>query len=156
MRPNTATASGTDSFEPNPETVSDDATVVILDPSLVFPENDAVDFKNRDVYFKFVSRNPEDMLITQIEISWPDHINGDLRTIKLGKNTIWTGSVEVGPAIFLEADFSGPESNRILEAGQKEKLRFTFRNRPVADPSVFEYTFVVTFEDGTDVSITTP
>jgi hypothetical protein len=154
--PNTATASGTDSFEPNPETVSDDATVEIVDPSLVFPEDDAVDFKNRDVWFKFVSKNPEDMLITQIEISWPNDVNGALTRIQLGDYTIWTGN-EAGPtAIIFEIDFTGSESDRILEAFQKEKLRFTFENRPVADPDDVEYTFVVTFADGTDVSITTP
>jgi hypothetical protein len=153
--PNTATASGTDSFEPNPETVSDDAVVEIVDPSLVFPENDAVDSKNRDVYFKFVSLNPEDMVITQIEIIWPEDDNGALTRIQLGKNTIWTGS-EAGPtAIIYEADFTGSVGDRTLEALQKEKLRFTFENKPVADPDFTKYTFVVTFADGTDVSITT-
>ena len=54
-----------------------------------------------------------------------------------------------------QADFTGPESNRVLEALQKEKLRFRFENKPVADPDLVEYTFVVTFGDGSDLSITT-
>jgi hypothetical protein len=82
-------------------------------------------------------------------------VNGTLTQIMLGKNTFWTGS-EAGPtATVLEADFVGRESDRILEALQSEKLRFTFENRPVADPALVEYTFVVTFSDGSDVSITT-
>ena len=154
--PNAATASGTDSFESNPETVSDSDIVEIVDPALVFPEYDAVDFKNRDVYFKFVSENPEDMVIAQIEITWPNDVNGALTRIDLGKNTIWSGS-EAGPtAIIYEADFTGSEVDRTLEALQKEKLRFTFENKPVADPDLVKYVFVVTFADGTDVSITTP
>jgi uncharacterized repeat protein (TIGR01451 family) len=156
--PNAGTAVGWDSFGPDDSTnvTSDEVSVEIVDPSLVFPEFDAVDSKNRDVYFKFVSENPEDMLITQIEIAWPNDVNGALTRIMLGKGTIWTGS-EAGPmAIIYEAGFTGRESDRVLEALQKEKLRFTFENRPVADPDLVEYTFVVTFADGTDVSITTP
>ena len=155
--PNIASAAGWDSFEPNPETVqSEDAMVLIVDPSLVFPEDDAVDFKNRDVYFKLVSENPEDMVITQIEIVWPVVPNGALKQIMLGKNTIWTGSESEGTAVIYEAGFTGSVSDRTLEALQKEKLRFSFENKPVADPDLVKYVFVVTFADGTDVSIVTP
>ena len=54
------------------------------------------------------------------------------------------------------SEFTGTEADRVLEALQKEKLRFSFENRPVADPGIASYTFVVTFADGTDVSIKTP
>jgi hypothetical protein len=173
--PNIATATGTDSF--GAESVSDEAVIEIVDPSLVFPENDAVDFKNRDVYFKFVSRNPEDMLITEIEIRWPElSSNGALRSIRFGKDTLWTGNeagtVEVdkwgrkviisddgyttdNAGVIIDADgiFSSQESARLLEALQKQKLRFSFANRPVDDPSFYHYSFIVTFADGTDVSV---
>jgi hypothetical protein len=129
----------------------------------VFPEDDAVDYKNRDVYFKFVSKNPEDMVIVGIEISWPIEPNGALTRIQLGKNTLWSGNEAGGDpnntgkvkAVFEEADLTGSEADRTLEALQKEKLRFSFENRPVADPGEVEYTFVVIFADGTDVSIKT-
>ncbi len=160
---NLADAVGTDSFGPDDSTAvtSEDVWVEIVDPSLVFPEDDAVDFKNKDVWFKFVSKNPEDMVIAQIEIIWPEDggNNGELRTIKLGKNTIWSGN-EAGAsvtnglqAVIFEAAFSGSELDRTLEAFEKEKLRFTFENRPVTDPARIRYSFIVTFADGTDVSV---
>jgi uncharacterized repeat protein (TIGR01451 family) len=163
--PNQGSAIGTDSFGPDSSTnvTSNTATVTIMDPSLVFPENDAVDFKNRDVYFKLVSKNPEDMLITQVEVSWPWTTNGNLTTVALGKNTIWTGNAagtldpnNLANNKLVITAFTGQQSSRILQALQKEKLRFTFAKRPVADPDRVEYTFIVTFADGTDVSITTP
>jgi hypothetical protein len=162
---NTATVDWLDSE--GEHSASDTATVEIVDPSLVFPEEDAVEFKNRDVYFKFVSLNPEDMVITQIEVTWPVDQNGDLTNLMLGKSTIWSGSLPGATAIVCDANpcasgdepdavFTGDERDRTLEALEKEKLRFTFENKPVADPALYPYTFVVTFADGTDVSISTP
>jgi hypothetical protein len=111
--------------------------------------------KNCDVFFKLTSSNADDMPISQIELTWPRDVNGALTQIQLGKNRLWVGS-ESGPSvIILENELTGNESRRTLEALQKEKLRFTFENRPVADPDALEYTFVVTFADGTDASITT-
>ena len=167
--PNTASSAGTDSFGQDNDT-SAPVSVEIVDPTLVFPENDAVSSKNRDVYFKFVSLNPEDLLITTIEVTWPQDVNGTLDRIQLGKSTIWTGSTEGdnpgSSSKFIIEDldgsggssdeFTGQESDRILEALQKEKLRFTFKERPVADPASSVYVFYVEFDDGTQVAITTP
>ena len=79
--PNTASATGTDLFGQgeSKDVTSTEMSVKIVDPSLVFPENDAVDFKNREAWFKFVSKNPEAMVIKQIEISFPEAINGTRR-----------------------------------------------------------------------------
>jgi uncharacterized repeat protein (TIGR01451 family) len=161
--PNSARAVGSDSLplDGSTDVMSAEVSVEIVDPSLVFPEDDAVDFKNKDVWFKFVSKNPEDMVISQVEIIWPENgeQNGNLKTIKLGKSTIWSGDedgtlVATGlQVVILETDFSGSELDRTLEALEKEKLRFTFKNRPVTDPGLLRYTFVVTFADGTDVSV---
>lgn len=149
--PNTGTATGQDSF--GKETVSDDASVQITAPSGV--SLGEVSFKNRDVFFRLNNVSSKDVLITQIEITWPEDVNGALTRIQLGQSTIWTGS-ETGPtAIFMEADFTGQQSNRLLQALQSEKLRFTFANRPVADPATTPYTFVVTFGDETDMLLTT-
>jgi hypothetical protein len=95
------------------------------------------------------------MLITQIDITWPEHVNGALTQIQLGKNTIWRGKEAGSRAAFREGDFTGQESDRLLQALQSDKLRFTFVNKPVADPATTEYTFGVTFSDGTGVLLTT-
>ena len=151
--PNTATATGTDSDGTRTVT-STVISVEIVDPALVILEDASVGFKNRDVFFKLVSANPHDMLITQIGLTWPEG-NGALTRIRHGTTTIWTGTETGSAAMIFEGDFIGVEGWRILEALEKAKLRFTFENSPVADPDFTEYTFVVTFADGTEVPITT-
>jgi uncharacterized repeat protein (TIGR01451 family) len=148
---NTGTATGGDSS--GEETVNDNASVQIAAPSEVSSGESS--FKNRDVFFRLHSVSGQDMLITQIDITWPEHVNGALTQIQLGKNTIWRGKEAGSRAAFREGDFTGQESDRLLQALQSDKLRFTFVNKPVADPATTEYTFVVTFSDGTGVLLTT-
>ena len=76
---------------------------------------------------------------------------------------MWSGNLE-GPTLIFCVDACEPDTLELdgvltaatLEALSREKLRFSSANRPVADPSTEAYTFVVTFADGTDVSINTP
>ncbi|MCP3961578.1 MAG: hypothetical protein GY719_27365, partial [bacterium] len=86
------------------------------------------------------------LVIDRIHIEWPP-INGNLKKIKLGSQTVWTGNLPPYQATLTADDLD--ELPR-LAPGQKRPLRFIFQR--VVDKSPEFYTIDVDFAQGCGIS----
>ncbi|WP_420643505.1 DUF7507 domain-containing protein [Candidatus Leptofilum sp.] len=141
--PNTATATGADSF--GTETVSDDATVTI-EPGITI---DRLQLKGKRLTARLTNYTGEPKEIVDIEITWPES-NGDLIKVWLTygntSDVIWSG--DAAPSIVLLDVTDLGWNGGTLFTGEAI-LRFDFRNK--VDSS--GYTIRVNFADGTFLDI---
>ncbi len=138
--PNTATATGEDSF--GTETVSDDATVTIT-PGITI---DKLQTNGKRLTVRLTNFTGEDKVIEDISIEWPDS-NGNLTKIRLDDVTTWTGA-EAPPDALLDATDSGWSGGTLMTG--EAILRFDFKNKVDKDGP---YVIRVNFTDGTFLDI---
>jgi len=137
--PNTADATGTDSF--GTETVSDSATLTV-EPGIRL---DRIQTNGKRVTVRLTNFTGEDKEIASVEAIWPSG-NGNLKKVSLSGTTVWSGS-EAPTSIVLDSSVSG--WNGATLATGDGILRFDFTNRSQNSG----YTIRVNFTDGTFLDI---
>jgi len=88
--------------------------------------------------------------IMAIIVSWPTGTNGALKEVKLSKPKIFSGSLAISPATINA--FSGSATDRSVDDGRKEALKFSFVNNAASGP----YDITVNFTNGCSVHIAKP
>jgi uncharacterized repeat protein (TIGR01451 family) len=137
--PNTATATGTDSF--GTESVSDDATVTI-EPGITI---DKLQTNGKRVTVRLTNFTAENKEIVDISIEWPSS-NADLEKVRLDDPTVWSGSFPP-PSAFIDGTTVGWNGGTLFSG--EAILRFDFANK-VAETG---HTIRVNFTDGTFLDI---
>jgi hypothetical protein len=89
-----------------------------------------------------------DQVITQITVTWPES-NGKLKKVKLGKKTIVNRLI--APTSATITQFDGNTSDRTLDGGRTERLRFEFERTASKTPA--DYTITVEFSGGCAVTV---
>ncbi len=137
--PNTATATGEDSF--GTETASD-TDVLTIGPGITL---DRLQTNGKRLTVRLTNFTGDDKTIDEISVVWPSS-NGDLTKIRLDDPTVWQGTA-APPSTVL--DFNDPGWNGGVLSTGEGILRFDFENKSARNG----YTIRVTFTDGTFLDI---
>ena len=90
----------------------------------------------------------QDAILNQLALSWPQVPNGNLTTIKLDGDTLYSNNTGVAsPQTLGVPPLTATVSKRTVEAGQTEVLVLTFKNN--VDTNLTHYTGTASWDNGT-------
>ena len=96
-----------------------------------------------------------DQFISNLQLSWPQGINGRLRQIKLDSDVLWDGPAANSPINFGVPPLVADPNKRKIDHNSSDVLTFTFENNvaPLNNPL---YKGAVTFESGCSLDFGLP
>ncbi len=90
----------------------------------------------------------DDAILNQLALSWPQAPNGNLATIKLDGDTLYSNNTGVpSPQTLGVPPLTATVSKRTVEAGDTEVLTLTFKNN--VDTNLTHYTGSASWDNGT-------
>jgi hypothetical protein len=95
-----------------------------------------------------------DEFITNLALSWPQGINGNLTKIKLDGDTLWTGATG-SPINFGVPPLTADANKRKIKKGESDKLIFEFQNN-AAPLNNAAYSGSATFQSGCQLDFGLP
>ncbi|MEM7482290.1 MAG: hypothetical protein AAF481_14025, partial [Acidobacteriota bacterium] len=108
-------------------------------------------YGNKVVRWPLKNLGDDPVTISSIMVQWPG-VNGKLRKVKLGPETIFDDDLAGGSASIGTSDWpAGSEADRTLDPGEKRSLKFIFSKYISKDP--YHYDIWVAFEEGCSVHL---
>lgn len=114
---------------------------------------DSIGFGSKELKIKLENLGSNDVVLTDVVVSWPVATNGGLVEIKNGGDSIFkpSNAVSASPLTVASGDWTADAKKRTIKHGDTREFKFKFQNDVIQ--SLSNYTVTFAFDNGTTVDV---